>query len=243
NTGELDLGLHYLAQVLLNNFIYLYKVNCLVKSFWHSESFHPTGKYFPDNWKIFSGQREKFFLPTGKNFLLSVRKPFKFSKIENFLVDLQEKFFFPTGKIFLSDRKSPSFQQEKFFFPTGKVLPSNRKSPSFRQEKSFLPTGKIFLSNRKSPSFQQEKSFLPTGKKFLDNRKNSSFRQDTNECPTYHQPSPFQSQKNRQPQHHNRLRLKHLHFLRLTFYNLNFVRVDMNSERSMRVLYDFVLLP
>ncbi|EAX74941.1 hypothetical protein TVAG_307620 [Trichomonas vaginalis G3] len=36
---------------------------------------------------------------------------------------------------------------------------------------------------------------------------------------------------------------KHLHFLRLTFYNLNFVCVDMNSERSMRVLYDFVLLP
>ncbi|EAX67089.1 hypothetical protein TVAG_051390 [Trichomonas vaginalis G3] len=36
---------------------------------------------------------------------------------------------------------------------------------------------------------------------------------------------------------------QHLHFLRLTFYNLNFVRVDMNSERSMRVLYDFVPLP
>ncbi|EAX78423.1 hypothetical protein TVAG_152840 [Trichomonas vaginalis G3] len=36
---------------------------------------------------------------------------------------------------------------------------------------------------------------------------------------------------------------KTLTFLRLTFYNLNFVCVDMNSERSMRVLYDFVLLP
>ncbi|EAX75107.1 hypothetical protein TVAG_501960 [Trichomonas vaginalis G3] len=35
----------------------------------------------------------------------------------------------------------------------------------------------------------------------------------------------------------------HSLFLRLTFYNLNFVCVDMNSERSMRVLYDFVLLP
>ncbi|EAX82585.1 hypothetical protein TVAG_441220 [Trichomonas vaginalis G3] len=34
-----------------------------------------------------------------------------------------------------------------------------------------------------------------------------------------------------------------LTFLRLTFYNLNFVCVDMNSERSMRVLYDFVPLP
>ncbi|KAI5517285.1 hypothetical protein TVAGG3_0504040, partial [Trichomonas vaginalis G3] len=28
---------------------------------------------------------------------------------------------------------------------------------------------------------------------------------------------------------------KHLHFSSLTFYNLNFVCVDMNSERSMRV--------
>ncbi|KAI5544501.1 hypothetical protein TVAGG3_0103340 [Trichomonas vaginalis G3] len=36
---------------------------------------------------------------------------------------------------------------------------------------------------------------------------------------------------------------KHLHFSSLTFYNLNFVCVDVNSERSMRVLYDFVLLP
>ncbi|EAX76575.1 hypothetical protein TVAG_512120 [Trichomonas vaginalis G3] len=36
---------------------------------------------------------------------------------------------------------------------------------------------------------------------------------------------------------------QHLHFSSLTFYNLNFVRVDVNSERSMRVLYDFVLLP
>ncbi|EAX68948.1 hypothetical protein TVAG_517450 [Trichomonas vaginalis G3] len=125
-------------------------------SFRQEELFLPTGKNFPSNRKKFSFQQEKFFQ-------LSVRKPFKFSKIENFLVELQEKFFLPTGKNF----------------------PSNRKKFSFRQEELFLPTGKNFPSDRK----------------------NSSFRQDTNECPTYHQPSPFQSQKNRQPQHHNRLRL------------------------------------
>ncbi|EAX81683.1 hypothetical protein TVAG_060940 [Trichomonas vaginalis G3] len=133
--------------------------------------FHQTGKYFPDNWKNFSFRQEE-------RFQLSVRKPFKFSKIENFLVELQEKFFLPTGKYF----------------------PDNWKSFSIRQEELFHPT--------------------------------------------YHQPSPFQSQKNRQPQHHNRLtKTKHLHFSSLTFYNLNFVCVDMNSERSMRVLYDFILLP
>ncbi|EAX81144.1 hypothetical protein TVAG_008330 [Trichomonas vaginalis G3] len=109
-------------------------------SFWHSESFHPTGKKFPDNWKKISFRQAKFFL-------LFVRKPFKFSKIENFLVELQEKFFLPTEKV------------------------------------------------------------------FPDNWKSSSFRQDTNECPTFLFLNAFQSQKNRQTQHHNRLtKTKHLHF-------------------------------
>ena len=96
-------------------------------SFWHSESFLPTGRTLPSD-------RKKFFLPTGKNFpsdkkkfsirqekifQLSVRKPFKFSKIENFLVELQKKFFLQTGKKFPDNWKSFSFQQEKFFLPTG----------------------------------------------------------------------------------------------------------------------------
>ncbi|EAX86622.1 hypothetical protein TVAG_223900 [Trichomonas vaginalis G3] len=81
-------------------------------SFRHSKSFPTTGKKFPDNWKKNSRRQEKIFQ-------LSVRKPFKFSKIENFLVELQEKFFLPTEKNFPSNRKSSSFQQEKFFLPTG----------------------------------------------------------------------------------------------------------------------------
>ncbi|EAX67277.1 hypothetical protein TVAG_535980 [Trichomonas vaginalis G3] len=81
-------------------------------SFRQEKNFPTTGKKFPDNWKKISRQLEK-------NFLLFVRKPFKFSKIENFLVELQKKFFLPTEKIFPSDRKSSSFQQEKFFHPTG----------------------------------------------------------------------------------------------------------------------------
>ncbi|EAX78242.1 hypothetical protein TVAG_534580, partial [Trichomonas vaginalis G3] len=144
-------------------------VNCLVKSFWHSESFLPTGKKFPDNWKKFSRQLEKIFPTTGKNFpdnwkkfsrqlekifLLFVRKPFKFSKIENFFPD-----------------------------------------------------------NWKNFSRQLEKNFPTTGKIFPDNWKSSSFRQDTNECPTFLFLNVFQSQKNRQPQHHNRLtKTKHLIF-------------------------------
>ncbi|EAX79266.1 hypothetical protein TVAG_578760 [Trichomonas vaginalis G3] len=109
-------------------------VNWLVKSFWHSESFlptfqvlpsdipspsfrhskffHPTRKKFPNNWKKISRQLEK-------NFLLFVRKPFKFSKIENFLADLQKKFFLPTEKIFPDNWKKFSRQLEKFFLPTG----------------------------------------------------------------------------------------------------------------------------
>ncbi|EAY12135.1 hypothetical protein TVAG_301520 [Trichomonas vaginalis G3] len=73
--------------------------------------FHQTGKNFPSDRKKFSIRQEKIFQ-------LSVRKPFKFSKIENFLVELQEKFFLPTGK-------SSSFRQEKFFPTTGRTLPSD----------------------------------------------------------------------------------------------------------------------
>ncbi|EAX68732.1 hypothetical protein TVAG_539880 [Trichomonas vaginalis G3] len=91
-------------------------------------------RVLPSDRKIFSRQLEKIFLPTGRTlpsdrkifsfrqeelFQLSVRKPFKFSKIENFLVELQKKFFLPTGKVFPSDRKKFSFRQEKFFLPTG----------------------------------------------------------------------------------------------------------------------------
>ncbi|EAX67733.1 hypothetical protein TVAG_217980 [Trichomonas vaginalis G3] len=152
-------------------------VNWLVKSFWHSESFHPTRKKFPDNRKKISRQLEKFFL-------LFVRKPFKFSKIENFLVERQKKFFLPTEKVFPSDRKSSSIRQKKFFHPTG------------HKRMTDVP--------------------LP-------------------EC----LPKP-EEPKAAEPQ---QTKTKTLTFLRLTFYNLNFVCVDMNSERSMRVLYDFVLLP
>ncbi|EAX84624.1 hypothetical protein TVAG_022990 [Trichomonas vaginalis G3] len=74
--------------------------------------FPTTGKNFPDNWKNFSFRQEELFQ-------LSVRKPFKFSKIENFLVELQKKFFLPTGKIFPSDRKKFSRQLENIFHPTG----------------------------------------------------------------------------------------------------------------------------
>ncbi|EAX77629.1 hypothetical protein TVAG_141660 [Trichomonas vaginalis G3] len=174
-------------------------VNCLVKSFWHSESFHPTGKKFPDNWKKISRQLEKIFL-------LFVRKPFKFSKIENFLVELQKKIFHPTEKNFPSDRKKFSIRQEKIFHPTGKIFPSNRKNSSIRQEKIFLPTGHKRMTDVPLPEC------LPKP-----------------EEPTA--PAPQQT------------KTKTLYFSSLTFYNLNFVRVDMNSERSMRVLYDFVLLP
>ncbi|EAY21018.1 hypothetical protein TVAG_172750 [Trichomonas vaginalis G3] len=81
-------------------------------SFRHSKSFPTTGKKFPDNWKKNSRQQEKFFL-------LFVRKPFKFSKIENFLVERQKKFFLQTGKKFPDNWKKISRQQEKFFHPTG----------------------------------------------------------------------------------------------------------------------------
>ncbi|EAX82852.1 hypothetical protein TVAG_050570 [Trichomonas vaginalis G3] len=150
-------------------------------------------------------------------------------------------------RVLPSDRKSPSFQQKKFFLPTEKVLPSNRKKISFRQEKIFQLSVRKPFKFSKIENFLvelQEKFFLPTGKIFPSNRKSSSFQQDTNECLTSLFLNAFQSQKNRQPQHHNRLtKTKHLDFSSLTFYNLNFVCVDMNSERSMRVLYDFVLLP
>ncbi|EAX74018.1 hypothetical protein TVAG_341570, partial [Trichomonas vaginalis G3] len=69
--------------------------------------------------KVFPSDRKNFSIRQEKIFQLSVRKPFKFSKIENFLVELQKKIFHPTGKIFPSNRKSSSFQQEKFFLPTG----------------------------------------------------------------------------------------------------------------------------
>ncbi|EAY21176.1 hypothetical protein TVAG_283450 [Trichomonas vaginalis G3] len=100
-------------------------VNCLVKSFWHSESFLPTRKKFPDNWKKISRQLEK-------NFLLFVRKPFKFSKIENFFPDNWKNF---------------SFRQEKNFPTTGKKFPSDIPSPSFRQKKFFHPTGHKRMSH------------------------------------------------------------------------------------------------
>ncbi|EAX76198.1 hypothetical protein TVAG_407870 [Trichomonas vaginalis G3] len=184
-------------------------------SFQHSKSFLPTFQVLPSNIPSPSFQQEEFFLPTGKNFPSNWKK-FSFRQEKNFLLSVRKPFKFSKIENFLVER------QKKFFLQTGKKFPDNWKSFSFQLEKFFLPTGKVFPSNWK----------------------NSSFRQDTNECPTYHQPSPFQSQKNRQPQHHNRLtKTKHLHFLRLTFYNLNFVRVDVNSERSMRVLYDFVPLP
>ncbi|EAX81912.1 hypothetical protein TVAG_247800 [Trichomonas vaginalis G3] len=124
-------------------------------SFWHSKFFLSTGKNFllafqvlPFDRKKFSFRQEKIFLPTGKNFpsnkkkfsfqqekffQLSVRKPFKFSKIENFLVELQEKFFLPTGKNFPSNRKKFSFQQEELFLPTGKYFPSDRTQTNVRR--------------------------------------------------------------------------------------------------------------
>ncbi|EAX68820.1 hypothetical protein TVAG_564870 [Trichomonas vaginalis G3] len=105
-------------------------------SFRQEELFLPTGKNFPSNRKKFSFQQEKIFLPTGKIFPVVRRKPFKFSKIENFLVELQKKFFLPTGKVFPSNRKSFSFQQEKFFLPTGKVLPSDRTQTNVRRSSS-----------------------------------------------------------------------------------------------------------
>ncbi|EAX69126.1 hypothetical protein TVAG_398180 [Trichomonas vaginalis G3] len=80
-------------------------------SIWHSESFHPTGKKFPDNWKKISFRQAKFFQ-------LSDQKPFKFSKIENFLVELQEKFFLPTGKYFPDNWKSSSIRQDTNECPT-----------------------------------------------------------------------------------------------------------------------------
>ncbi|EAX65218.1 hypothetical protein TVAG_590840 [Trichomonas vaginalis G3] len=146
-------------------------------SFRQEKNFPTTGKVFLSDRKSFSFRQEKFFL-------LSVRKPFKFSKIENFLADLQKKFFLPTGKVFLSDRKSPSFRQEKSFHPTG-----------HKRMADVPPTESI------------PKPEEPTA------------------------PAPQQT------------KTQTLTFLRLTFYNLNFVRVDVNSERSMRVLYDFVPLP
>ncbi|EAX83371.1 hypothetical protein TVAG_462240 [Trichomonas vaginalis G3] len=150
-------------------------------------------------------------------------------------------------RVLPSDRKSSSFRQKKFFPTTRKNFPDDRKKfsscPSVNHS-NFRKLRTFWSNFRKSFSFQQKKFFLPTGKVFPDNWKSSSFRQDTNECLTSLFLNVFQSQKNRQPQHHNRLtKTKHLHFSSLTFYNLNFVRVDMNSERSMRVLYDFVLLP
>ncbi|KAI5536212.1 hypothetical protein TVAGG3_0423210, partial [Trichomonas vaginalis G3] len=84
-------------------------------------------------------------------------------------------------------------------------FPDNWKNFSRQLEKNFPTTGKKFPDNWKKISRQLEKFFLPTGKVLPSNRKSSSFRQDTNECPTYHQPSPFQSQKNRKLQNHNRL--------------------------------------
>ncbi|EAX82957.1 hypothetical protein TVAG_409200 [Trichomonas vaginalis G3] len=174
-------------------------VNCLVKSFWHSESFLlafrvlPSGIPSPSFWhsesfllafRVLPSDKKKISRQLEKNFLLFVRKPFKFSKIENFLVELQKKFFLPTGKNF----------------------PSNRKNSSFRQENIFLPTGHKRMSDV-PPTESIPKPEEPTA------------------------PAPQQT------------KTKTLYFLRLTFYNLNFVCVDMNSERSMRVLYDFVLLP
>ncbi|EAX72072.1 hypothetical protein TVAG_580730 [Trichomonas vaginalis G3] len=123
-------------------------VNCLVKSFWHSKFFLPTfqvlpsdipsssfrhsksfpttGKKFPDNWKKNSRQLEKIFL-------LFVRKPFKFSKIENFLVERQKKFFLQTGKKFPDNWKKISFRHSESFLPTGKVLPSDRTQTNVRR--------------------------------------------------------------------------------------------------------------
>ncbi|EAX83649.1 hypothetical protein TVAG_424640 [Trichomonas vaginalis G3] len=90
------------------------------------KNFPTTGKKFPDNWKKISRQLEK-------NFLLFVRKPFKFSKIENFLVERQKKFFLQTGKKFPDNWKKISRQLEKFFLPTGKVLPSDRTQTNVRR--------------------------------------------------------------------------------------------------------------
>ena len=118
-----------------------------------------------------------------------------------------------------------SFWHSESFHPTEKVLPSDIPSSSRQQEKNFPTTGKKFPDNWKKISFRHSESFLPTGKVFPSNRKSSSFRQDTNECPTYHQPSPFPNQKNRQPQHHNRLRLNSL------FFKLDFLQFELCLRR------------
>ena len=130
-------------------------------------------------------------------------------------------------RVLPSDRKNSSFQQEKNFHQTGKIFPVVGKKFSIRQEKIFHQTGKNFPSDRKSSSFRQKQFFLPTGHKRM------SDVPPTESIPKPEEPTAPAPQQTK---------TQTLLFL-LTFYNLNFVRVDVNSERSMRVLYDFVLLP
>ncbi|KAI5516905.1 hypothetical protein TVAGG3_0498620, partial [Trichomonas vaginalis G3] len=110
------------------------KLNCLVKSFWHSESFHPTFRVLPSDKKKISRQLEKNFPTTGKKF------PDNWKKI-SCCSSVNHSNFRKLRTFWSNFRKSFSIRQENIFSTTGKVLPSDRKNSSIRQEKFFLPTG------------------------------------------------------------------------------------------------------